>query len=117
MWLKSWSMSLKEANFTIFENVGSGRTVRTGCHWFDPRARQLFFLRVDDSPNFDRIHSSLAAFQCLDNNCGKAASGLERILCRVLVKRTPGKFGEVPSLHLLPQYTAKNNAGIEIRSS
>ena len=24
---------------------------------------------------------------------GKAASGLEKVLCRVLVKRTPGKYG------------------------
>ena len=35
---------------------------------------------------------SVSAVHCFDGGlCGKAASGLERILCWALVKRTPGK--------------------------
>ena len=52
----------------------------------------IFFLRIDDS-HCDRIHSSLTAVHYFDNCCGKAASGLEKILCRVLVKRTSEKHG------------------------
>ena len=33
------------------------------------------------------LHASLTTL------CGKAASGLERVLCGLLVKRTPGKHG------------------------
>ena len=49
-------------------------------------ARSIFFPRTDDS-HFHRIHSSLTTVLCFDNGW-KAASGLERILCGVLVKRT-----------------------------
>ena len=49
------------------------------------QARPIFFLRIDDSHSY-RIHSSLTDVRCFDNGCGEAASGLERTLCRVLVK-------------------------------
>ena len=58
---------------------------------FNPRARPIFFLRIDDS-HCDRIHSSLTVVNCFDNGLiGKAASGLEITLCGVLVKRTSEK--------------------------
>ena len=41
----------------------------------------IFFLRIDDC-HPDRT-----------NMAEKAASGLERVLCKALVKRTPGKHG------------------------
>ena len=53
----------------------------------------IFLLRIDDS-HCDRIHSSLTAVRCFDNGyLGKKASGLERILYGVPIKRTPGKHG------------------------
>ena len=56
-------------------------------------APPIFFERMDDTHS-ERIHSSLTAVHCFDNGLhGKAASGLERIFCEVLVKRTPGKHG------------------------
>ena len=54
-------------------------------------ARPKFFQRVGDN-HCDRIHSSLTA--CLLFRrwlCGKAVSGLERILCASQVKRTREK--------------------------
>ena len=56
-------------------------------------AGPMLFPRVDDS-HCDRIHTSLTAVCCLENGyVWKAASGLERIMCVVLVKRSPGKHG------------------------
>ena len=53
------------------------------CHYF----------KIDES-HCDRIYSSVTAFRSFRNDyVGKAASGLERILCRVLVKKIPGKHG------------------------
>ena len=64
--------------------------------------RPIFFPRIDDS-HCDRIHFSLTAVRCFYDGCvGKAASGLGRILCGVLVKRTPGKHGPV---HWPPHYS------------
>ena len=40
--------------------------------------------------------------------CAKAASGLERILCGVLVKRTPGKHGQE---HWPPNNVENGNVG------
>ena len=40
--------------------------------------------------------------------CGKAASDLERILCGVLAKRTPGKYGQVHWLHWYNFNTVRN---------
>ena len=57
-----------------------------------PPAWPIFCPRIDDSHS-NRIHSSLTAVGCFDNGyVGKAAGGLERILCGVLVKGTPGKL-------------------------
>ena len=66
-----------------------------GDRRFDPFAQPIFFPRTDDS-HCNRIHSSLNAADCFDNGyVGKRPTGLERILCGVLVKRTPGGHGEV----------------------
>ena len=59
-------------------------------------ARPIFFPRVDDSHWL--IATGQGSFRC--HRCplfrrwlwGKAVSGLKRTLCRVLVKRTPGKY-------------------------
>ena len=68
------------------------KDLRTGGGWFDPKlARPRFILRIDDS-HCDGVHSSLAAVYFF-HDCGEAPSGLERTLCGVLVKRTPGKHG------------------------
>ena len=58
--------------------------LRIGRHWFQPPAQPIIFQRIDGS------HSSRWL-------CGKVASGLERILCGVLV-RTPGKHGSIGTL-------------------
>ena len=71
--------------------------LRTEGHWFKSPTRPIFFPRIDDS-HCDRIHFSLTADHWL---CGKAASGLEKILCRALVKKTPRKHRYV---HLRSRY-------------
>ena len=50
-------------------------------------AQQIFFPRIGDS-NCDRIYSSLTAVHFYDDIYGKAASGLGRIFCGVLVKKS-----------------------------
>ena len=50
-------------------------------------AGPILFSRIDDS-HCDMIHSSIIAVHCFDNAlCGEKTNDLERILCRVLVKR------------------------------
>ena len=61
--------------------------LRTRDRWFERPARPILFPRTDDS-HCDRNYSSLTTVFCF---CGKAASGLERTLCGVLVKRTHGQ--------------------------
>ena len=50
-------------------------------------ARLIFFPRIDDS-HCDRIHSSLTTIHCFDIGCEGAASGLEEILCGILVNQS-----------------------------
>ena len=59
----------------------------------DCRSLANSFLMTDDS-HCDRGYSSLTADLCR-RLCGKEASGLERMLCEVLVSGTPGKHGQV----------------------
>ena len=56
-------------------SVGSVADLRLGGRWFDPHFGQYSFLS----------HYFPLSRQWL---CGKAPSGLERLLCGVLVKRT-----------------------------
>ena len=76
-----------------YGSVGSVANLRQGGRRFDPRLGQYSFRGLMTARHCDRIHSSLTAVRCFDNGCGKAASGLEGILCGVLVKRTPGNHG------------------------
>ena len=73
-------------------SVGSVANLRTGGRWFDPRLGQYSFRGLD---SFLSHHCPLFRLRL----CGKAASGLKRILCGVLVKATPGKHGKA---HWLP---------------
>ena len=74
-------------------SVDSVQDFRTGGRWFDPRARPIFFPRINGS-HCDRIYYFLTFVHCFGNvYVGKAASGFERILCRVLVKGILGKYG------------------------
>ena len=41
-------------------SVGSVQNLKTEGRWFDPRARSIFFPRIDDSHS-DKIHSSFTA--------------------------------------------------------
>ena len=61
--------------------------LRTGGHWFDPRLGQysLRGLMIVIATGFIPLSPLSLVSKWL---CGKAASGLERILCRVEVKRT-----------------------------
>ena len=71
-----------------YSSVGSLQYLRTASLWFDPgSANILFFLSIEDS-HCDDSHRCPLLRQWV---CGKAASDLERIMCEVLVKRTPGK--------------------------
>ena len=74
-------------------SVASVEDLRTGGCWFGPQAQPIFFSRIDNS-HLDRIHGSITPAHCFDDGCvGKAANGLERILCGVLFKRTSEKHG------------------------
>ena len=66
--------------------------LRTGGLWFDSRLGQYSFhgLMIVIATGFIPLSPLSVVRQWL---CGKAAGGLERVLCRVLVKRTPGKHG------------------------
>ena len=48
-------------------SIGSVRDLRTGGRWFDSSARQILFPRIDDS-HYDRMHSSLTAAHCFDDD-------------------------------------------------
>ena len=66
--------------------VGSVTGLRTGGHWFDPRLGQY---------SFRGLMIVIATGSCLSQRCplfrqwlcGKAAGGIERILCGVLVNK------------------------------
>ena len=97
-------MTMRQGNFTAFfvgmaelcsifvglSPVGSVVDLKTGGHWFDPRLGQYSFrgLMIVIMTDSFLSHCCPLFRQWL---CWKAASGLDRILCRVLVKRTPGK--------------------------
>ena len=72
---------LSQPNAEPHSSVGSIADFRTGGHWFNPWLGQYSFrgLMIEDS---FLSHDCPLFRQLL---CGKAASGLERILCRVLV--------------------------------
>ena len=73
--------------------VGGVGDLRTEGRWFEFPAWPIFSPGIDDS-HCDRIHSSLTIVYCSGNGYAeKAASGLQRILCGVLVKRIPGNHG------------------------
>ena len=73
-------------------SVGTVQDLRTGGRWFDPTLGQYSYqgLMIVIATGFIPL-SPLSVVST--TVCGKAASGLERILCGVLVKRTPGKHG------------------------
>ena len=75
-------------------SVGSSADLRTGGQWFDLRLGQYSFrgLMIVIATGFIPL-SPLSVVSTMV--IAKAASGLERILCGVLVKRTPGKDGWV----------------------
>ena len=75
-------------------SVGSVQDLRAGGRWFDSRlGLAKFSPRIDDSPCY-RIYSSLPAVYSFDNGyLGKQPVVLERILFRVLIKRTPEQHG------------------------
>ena len=75
-------------------SVGSVQDLRTGGRMFNTRAWPIFFPRIDDS-HCDRILSYLTAVHSFDNGSGESSQWLERILCRVLVKKNPGKYGYI----------------------
>ena len=66
--------------------------LRTGP-WFDPWLSQFSFsgLTIVIATGFIPPSHPCPLFQ--QRLCGKAGSGLEKILCRVLDKRIPGKHG------------------------
>ena len=68
--------------------VGSVADVRTGGRWFDPLLSQYSFrgLMIVIATGFTPL-SPLSVVSTMV--CWKTASGLERILCGVLVKRPP----------------------------
>ena len=68
--------------------VGSVADLRTGGRWFDPRLGLYSFrgLMIVIATGF--IPLSPLSVVSTRRICGKAASGLQRILCGVLVKRT-----------------------------
>ena len=72
-------------------SVGSVADLRTGGRWFDLQLGQYSFrgLMIVIATGF--IPLSPLSVVSTKKKYAKAASGLERILCRVLVKRTPGK--------------------------
>ena len=57
---------LLEIEAEPLSSVGSVADLRTGGRWFDPRARPIFFPRIDYS-HCDRIHSSLIAVRYFDD--------------------------------------------------
>ena len=69
--------------------------LRTGGHWFYPQLGLYSFrgLTIVIATGFIPLSHGCPLFQQL--LCGKATSGLDRILCRVVVKRTTGKHGKV----------------------
>ena len=75
-------------------SVGSVADVRTGGHRFDPRLGQYSFrgLMIVIATGFIPL-SPLHCPLFRQWSIRKAASGLERLLCGVLVKRTQGKHG------------------------
>ena len=74
-------------------SVGSVADLRTGGRWFDPRLGQFSFraLMIVIVTKITPLSHRCPFFR--QRLCGKAASGLKRILCGVLVKKTPGKHG------------------------
>ena len=48
-------------------SVESLPDLRTGGRWFEPSARSIFFPRIGDS-HFNRIHTSLTAVHCFNND-------------------------------------------------
>ena len=75
-------------------SVDSVADLRTGGRWFNSQLSQYSFhgLMTVNETGFISL-SPLSVVLTMDWLRGKAASGLERILCGVLVKRTPGKHG------------------------
>ena len=71
-------------------SIGSVHDLRTGGLRFDHQLGQYSFLGLMIVIATGFVPRCPLFQQWL---CGKAASGLERTLCGVLVKRTPGKEG------------------------
>ena len=69
-------LDIKESFYIISELIVWPSIIATGNvpdltiggwgRWFDPRARPIFFPRIDDS-HCDRIHPSLTATHCFEN--------------------------------------------------
>ena len=78
-----------ESDTLTIEPPRRGSYQRTGAQCYKYPLQQDLFLS-DTCPLFQRLL------------CGKAASGSERILCGVLIKRTPGMHRQV---HLPSRYT------------
>ena len=77
----------------MWSSVGSMQefVLRTGVYLLLRfLAWPIFFMRIDDS-HYDRIRFSQCCPLFQKWLCGKAASGLERILCGLPVEDSPGK--------------------------
>ena len=73
-------------------SVGRVADLRTEGRWFDPRLGQYSFRGLIS--HCKRIHSSLTAVHCFDDGyLGKQPPGLERMLCRVLLKELQESVG------------------------
>ena len=60
-------MTSLESRASYHRSVDRLQGLRTGGRWFDFRLGQIFPPRIDDSHS-DRMHSSLAAVHCFDND-------------------------------------------------
>ena len=92
----AWSPSLHSS-------VGTRKGLENRKSLARSPARRVFFLRIDDS-HFGRIRRLLLFRRCL---CGKAASGLEMVLCGVLVKRIPGSMDKCSDRGDITEITLK----------
>ena len=91
--------SLNKESAETHSSVGSVANLRTGGRRFDPRLGQYSFRRLVIV--FATGFIPLSPLSIVSWLCGKAVSGFERILCVVLVTRTPEKHGQV---HWPPRY-------------
>ena len=86
------SLTFISGRAKLHSSVGSIVDLRTGGRWLDPQLGQysLRGLMIVIATGFIPLSPRSIVLKMVH---GKAASGLERILCGVLGNRTPGKHG------------------------